>query len=165
MKSAKNAALLFAVLGLAAVSSTGAARSDAEDVRQVVVGVIDALKAGDFEKMGQHYAPEATQVAANYSPPVEGWAAIEERHLEAHAGLTSIAIEPENIRVIVRKDLAWAMYQWRFAGELNKQILTSRGHTTLILEKRKGKWLVVHNHSSLIPTGQRAATERGTAPK
>jgi ketosteroid isomerase-like protein len=46
--------------------------------------------------------------------------------------------------------IGWATYQWDFSGTVDGQPMTSRGHTTLVLEKRNDQWLIVHNHTSLV---------------
>jgi hypothetical protein len=50
-----------------------------------------------------------------------------------------------------RGKLAWVSYRWTSVAKVRDQYLTTLGHTTLILEKRGGKWLIVYNHTSAAP--------------
>jgi ketosteroid isomerase-like protein len=47
--------------------------------------------------------------------------------------------------------VAWACYQWDFAAVVDGQQVASQGHTTAVMEKRNGHWVIVHNHTSQVP--------------
>ena len=60
-------------------------------------------------------------------------------------------LERSNTYTIVRGNVAWAVYQWAFNAVVDGKPTSARGHTTLVLEKRKDRWVIVHNHTSLVP--------------
>ena len=120
-------AVLLVAGGLATAGPT-----EEEKIEAVLAAVIEASRAGD------------------YNPPVAGWAEAEARYRQTHANLGGIELVRENTRIARRGNFAWAVYQWRFAALLGKEGVAAVGHTTLILEKRRGHWLIVHNHTSAL---------------
>ena len=138
-------AVLLMAGGLATAGPT-----EEEKIEAVLAAVIEAYRAGDYTAMGQYYAPDVTMVPGDYNPPVAGWAEAEARYRQTHANLGGIELVRENTRIARRGNFAWAVYQWRFAALLGKEGVAAVGHTTLILEKRRGHWLIVHNHTSAL---------------
>jgi len=139
------------------------AASDEEKIEAVVAALIEAYASGDYESMGRYFAAEVTMVPADYSPPVQGWAEVKARYQRAAASLTATEMMRENTSIKRRGKTAWAVYQWRFAGISGGQAVGALGHTTLVLEKRSGDWVVVHNHTSALP-GSPPAAERSSSP-
>jgi uncharacterized protein (TIGR02246 family) len=142
-------ALLALVLG--SVTPLWSA-SDEEKIEAVVEAVVNAYQTGDYEAMGRYYASDVTVVPADFAPPLRGWETVKQRYQLAAANMTGMAMTRENTLIKRRGKVAWVVYQWRFAGVAGGQAVGALGHTTLILEKRSGKWLIVHNHTSALPT-------------
>lgn len=138
-------AVLLLVSGLA-----GAGPTEEEKIEAVIAAVIDAYRASDYTAMGQYYAPDVTMVPGDYNPPVVGWSEAEARYRESQANLSGIELIRENTRISRRGNFAWAVYQWRFAAMMGREGVAAVGHTTLVLEKRGGRWLIVHNHTSAL---------------
>jgi len=63
-------------------------------------------------------------------------------------------MDRSNTYIKLSGNFAWATYQWDFSAVVDGQPSSSRGQTTLVLEKRNGQWLIVHNHTSLAQTSQ-----------
>ena len=53
--------------------------------------------------------------------------------------------------VIVRGNTAWITYYWNDAGYISNERFTSRGKSTRIFVKEKGKWLCIHSHFTSLP--------------
>src|SRR2546427_5486633 len=49
-------------------------------------------------------------------------------------------------RSVIKVDgnVGWASYQWEFGATVDNSPMVVRGQTTLILEKRKDRWVIVH---------------------
>lgn len=149
MKRLAGCALVLALLsGAGAVAGS----SDEEKIEAVIAGLIEAYRKGDTAALGRSYAAEVTVVPGDYNPPVRGWANVQPRYQQAFAALSGMEMVRENTQLVRRGNLAWAVYQWRVAGVAGPQTIGTQGHTTLILEKRKGEWLIVHNHTSAVLT-------------
>ncbi len=140
---------LLGALTLGAVLPAAGA-SEKEKIDAIVEALIDAFRQGDYAAMGQYYAPDCTVVSSDYRPPVVGWENVERRYLAQHATLIGAEMLREKTRVMRRGNVAWVSYQWRFVGLSDTGTLGVEGHTTLILEKQRGRWLIRHNHTSAV---------------
>ncbi|MBI4466963.1 MAG: nuclear transport factor 2 family protein [Acidobacteria bacterium] len=147
VKRLLGSALVLVVLGGAASAGT---KEEQEKIEQVIAAVVEAYHTGDYAGMGHYYAADVTMVPGDYAPPLVGWTSVERRYQVAHANLSGLEVARENTQIVVRGKLAWATYQWRFAGRLGSEAISALGHTTLILEKRQGRWVIVHNHTSAL---------------
>ncbi len=74
-----------------------------------------------------------------------------QQYKAAYASLTGAEMLRDHTLIRREDDVAWAVYQWRFAGVMGTQTYSVRGHTTLILEKQGRSWKIVHNHTSALP--------------
>lgn len=143
---------LVALLVLAGAAGTlWAGPSDEEKIETVIEAVINAYRTGDYDAMGRYYAADVTMVPSSYAPAIKGWETVKQRYLMAAASFGGVELTRENTLIQRRGKVAWAVYQWKFAAIANGQPVGALGHTTLILEKRSGKWVIVHNHSSALP--------------
>lgn len=152
------------LLALAAVgAATLRAASEEEKIEAVLEALIEAYRTGDYDSMGRYVAPEVVMVPADYAPPIRGWSNVKARYQQATANLVTAEMVRENTSIVRRGKTAWAVYQWRFAGLTGGQPIGAQGHTTLVLEKRKGNWVIVHNHTSALPTIPRDEERSSTA--
>lgn len=147
----RGAWLLALVLCLTPAVSLAARDSEEKKIEAVIEAVIEAYRSGDVNAMGRYYAADARFVSADFNPPVEGWAAVAERYQQGFAQLSGLELVQENTRIERRGKIAWAVYQWRFAGVAGNRTMSALGHTTLVLEKRGRDWIIVHNHTSALP--------------
>lgn len=152
-----------AAVALAAAVALPAAPSEEQQIETVIAAVIEAHRTGNTPSLGQYYAADVVVVPGDYNPVVEGWTNIEPRYRLSQAGYDELDLMRENTRIVRRGKVAWASYQWRLAGMRGKEMMQALGHTTLILEKRGGKWVIVHNHTSVVPT--RPSSPRAEPPQ
>ena len=144
--------LVVVGLLLAAVTiALEAGPTEEQKIDETIDAVVKAYSSGDYDTMGQYYAPDVTVVPGDYSPTLSGWSNIMPRYRQAHLAYGAIEMTRENTKITRRGNIAWASYQWQLAGLRGKELLEVQGQTTLVLEKRKGHWLIVHNHTSLVP--------------
>jgi ketosteroid isomerase-like protein len=70
-------------------------------------------------------------------------------------GLTSgFCFDMNQVATRVRGDVAWVLVPWASrTGRAGRGPLDRKGRATYILERRNGKWLAVHTHHSLDPSG------------
>ncbi|MGH9789342.1 MAG: YybH family protein [Candidatus Acidiferrales bacterium] len=153
-----------AAVVLAAAFAMHAAPTEEEEIEAVITTVLEAYRTGDSATLGRNYAPEVTVVPGDYSPLIDGWSNVEPRYRLAYAAFAQLELLRENTRIARRGKLAWAFYQWRLAGARGKDMVQAQGHTTMILEKRGGHWLIVHNHTSMVPTAGPAPGPAPAAP-
>jgi ketosteroid isomerase-like protein len=108
--------------------------------------------------MHKTYADDATFVSGQWEPPVFGWANYVRAYQAQRARTKEDRLERTNSYTKVMGDTAWCTYQWRYTGQVDGLEAEAFGHTTLVLQKRGGSWLIVLNHTSVVPVSQPASS-------
>jgi ketosteroid isomerase-like protein len=122
-----------------------------EQAVEVATGeMLGAWQIGDSEKMHQYYAEDALVVSGGWETPIPGWAAYLRAYQVQRAHMQSVRLERTNTFRKVTGNSAWATYQWEFSAIVDNNATVARGHTTLVFEKRNGRWLIVLNHTSIV---------------
>jgi len=132
-------------------AAAGKPDKEAERIEEVVTGLLETHRAGSYDLMSRYYAPEVTMVSAAYEAPLVGWENVRKAYLAQEMSLQHFELMREGTSIERRGKLAWVSYRWTSVAKVRDQYLTTLGHTTLILEKRGGKWLIVYNHTSAAP--------------
>lgn len=138
--------------------------TDERQIDYMISTMLGAWQVGDIEKLHQCYADDVTIVSATWAPPVINWNNYLPLYQQQRARMTQVRLDRSNTLLKVLGNSAWATYQWDFAGIVDGQGAVSQGHTTLVMEKRDAKWVIVLNHTSVAegrpvntnatPTGQ-----------
>lgn len=127
-------------------------RNDEQQIEYLISEMLGAWQIGDTEKMHKDYADDVIVVNGSWAPPVFTWANYLAVYQQQRARMQQVRMDRYNTFTKVAGNFAWACYQWDFSAVLDGQPSAARGHTTLILEKRADRWLIVHNHTSLAQT-------------
>jgi ketosteroid isomerase-like protein len=132
---------------------------DAEAIDLLVSRMLGAWQVGNVDLLHKCYADDVVVVSGAWQPPLIGW----ENYLRAYqaqrAAIRDGLLERTNSYTKVLGDTAWMTYQWRFTGEVEGRATVTYGHTTLVLQKRAGSWLIVLNHTSeATPPPRRSST-------
>jgi ketosteroid isomerase-like protein len=125
---------------------------DSDQIDRNIGQMLAAFQVGDVELMHKFYSDNVTFVSGAYEPPIVGWQNYVPLYQRQRAAFQGMQVLRRNTIVFPHGDVAWAMYQWEFDSMLNGQPYTMRGQTTLIFNKVGGNWLIVHNHTSEIPS-------------
>src|SRR5271154_5285767 len=137
---------------------------DEQQIDYNISEMLGAWQLGDTDKMHKDYADDVAIVNGIYAPPVLGWANYLALYQQQRARMQRVRLDRANTFIKVDGNVAWACYQWDFAAVVDDKTATAQGQTTLVFEKRDGRWLIVLNHTSLVqPTPQSA--EPAVAPK
>lgn len=123
------------------------------DDRAIDVAIGEMLAAwqlGDVEMLHKHYADDVTVVSGAWESPLVGWPKYLKAYQNQRERLQSPRLDRSNTLITVRGNLAWAVYQWEFNGMVDGKPSSERGHTTLVLERRQDRWVIVHNHTSIV---------------
>ena len=78
-----------------------------------------------------------------------GWENYAKSYQSQRDRTQNVVIDRTNTYIKVLGNIGWAGYQWDFKAMVDDKTTTWRGHTTLIFEKQKDHWVIVHNHTSL----------------
>jgi len=141
-------------IGLLILSSPGVAAqtsSEAEQVKETLVAMWDAIENGDVETYASYVHPDFTQFGENdvylargKDLEVEGvrdWVARAEGvHTDMH--------QPD---VVIRGDVAWITYYWTDSGLSGGERFATRGKSTRIFVREDGRWLCIHGHYTAVP--------------
>jgi ketosteroid isomerase-like protein len=124
--------------------------SDTQAVDLVIGQSLGYWQIGDVDSLHKYYAEDVVVVTGDWSPPLIGWDNYAKAYQAQRARVTGGRMDRTNTFLKVDGNTAWATYQFYYVTSLNNQVSESRGHTTLILNKRGDRWLIVLNHSSIV---------------
>jgi ketosteroid isomerase-like protein len=130
--------------------------SDEQAIDYVISEMLGAWQVGDIEKLHKDYADDVSVVNGGWAPPVIGWTSYLASYQQQRTRLQRVRLDRTNTYIKVSGTVGWACYQWDFSGAVDGQPTTSQGQTTLVLEKRNSRWVIVHNHTSLVQAPQPA---------
>jgi uncharacterized protein (TIGR02246 family) len=137
---------------------------DDRAVDLVISEMLGAVQIGDIERLHKAYADDVVVVNGTWAPPLIGWESYLQAYQKQQARMQSVRLDRQNTYIKVDGNVAWANYQWDFTGTVDGQPMETRGHTTLVLEKRQGRWVIVHNHTSLVSQSQPNAAPANAPP-
>ena len=141
---------------------------DEQAIDYMISEMLGAWQTGDVEKLHKDYADDVMVVNGIWAPPVIGWNNYLAAYQQQHARMQQIRMDRTNTYIKYSGNFAWACYQWEFSAVVDGQPSAARGQTTLIMEKRDSRWVIVHNHTSVAPTTESilpANTPQITQPK
>jgi ketosteroid isomerase-like protein len=133
---------------------------DSQAVDQTVGEALGYWQIGDVESLHKYYADDVIVVSGLWEVPVIGWDNYLKAYQAQRAQVMGGRMDRSNTYIKVDGSSAWATYQFVYTATVNGKIAEFRGHTTLILNKRGDRWVIVLNHSSVVPE----ATQTGPAP-
>jgi len=128
--------------------------SDEQGIDYLISDMLGAWQVGDIEKLHKDYADDVSVVNGGWAPPVFGWASYLAAYQQQRTRLQKVRMDRSNTYIRVSGTVGWACYQWDFSGTVDGQPSAAQGQTTLVLEKRNNRWVIVHNHTSLVQASQ-----------
>jgi ketosteroid isomerase-like protein len=130
------------------------AMSDEQQIDYVISEMLGAWQLGDIEKLHKDYADDVSLVNGAWEPPIFSWTNYLAVYQQQRARMQQVRMDRSNTYIKVSGTVGWACYQWDFGALVDGRQAESQGHTTLVLEKRSNRWVIVHNHTSLAPKVQ-----------
>ena len=142
-------ALIAAAAALACAAPAAAQTHD----EHLVAGVIEALAAFSQAKnlagLDTLYAPDAWVRIVEGAGVNRGWVDYRDHHLAPElAEFQNFRYRYYEIEPQVRGTVAWASFRYELIADTPQGHVEAEGRGTAILEKRAGRWLVVHTHTS-----------------
>jgi len=131
-------------------ASIPAMMSEEQQIDVQISTMLGAWQINDLDKLHQTYAEDVILVSGNWAPPIVGWANFAAMYQQQRAHMQQVHMDRLNTYIKVQGTFAWACYQWDFSANVDGQASAARGQTTLVFEKENGRWLIVHNHTSLV---------------
>lgn len=140
-------------------------QSDEQAVDTCITEMLGAWQIGDLEMLRKYYADNVLVVSGAWEPPLMGVDRYIQAYQRQRTRMQGAQLNRSNTFIRVEGTVAWAVYQWTFTGIVDGQSTGYRGHTTLVFEKRNGRWLIITNHTSLAFSAQASETPQPSSPQ
>ena len=127
---------------------------DEQQIDYMISEMLGAWQLGDIEKLHKDYAEDVSMVNGIWAPPVFTWANYLAVYQQQRTRMQQVRMDRTNTYIKLNGNFGWACYQWDFSAVVDGQPSAARGQTTLIVEKRNDRWVIVHNHTSMVPAAQ-----------
>jgi ketosteroid isomerase-like protein len=139
-------------IACAAVGLTAPLAAQSPDER-AVIAVVEALAAFSQAKnvagLDTLYAPDAWVRVIEGAGVNRGWVDYRDHHLAPElAEFQNFRYRYFEVEPQVRGTVAWASFRYELIADTPQGHVEAEGRGTAILEKRGGRWLVVHTHTS-----------------
>lgn len=124
---------------------------DSVEIRKVVIQVFKNWSSMKPEMNDPLYIANDRTVLFDINPMQDiGWESQKERLRKVFKDFEYFKMEPnQDLAVHHLGEVGWATTTWRYEIHLkNGQKFEHEGRGTFVLQKRDGKWLVVHDHIS-----------------
>jgi ketosteroid isomerase-like protein len=125
--------------------------SQEEEVKTTLINMWDAIEKEDIELYASYIHPDFTQFGESDPTLKIGRETEVNGTNEWIKNSSNIHTEMEEPIVVIRDSVAWIIYYWKDSGTTYGEAFSSRGKSTRIFVKEKGKWLCIHGHYTLLP--------------
>jgi len=130
--------------------TSGVKPPDEQQIENNIGEMLAGWQIGDTDLMHRYYADDVMVVSGAYEPPVIGWANYLAAYKAQRQRMVEVRLDRINTFIKVKGDTAWAVYQWEFAATADGRPMRAQGQATLLFEKRGDRWLIIHNHTSVV---------------
>src|SRR5882762_9129681 len=137
--------------------------TDEQQIDYMISEVLGAWQIGDSARMRKNYSDDVSVVNGGWAPPVLGWANYEALYKLQRSKMQQVRMDRSNTYIKVNGNTAWACFQWDFAAVIEGNPSAARGQTTYVFIKKDNRWLIAHDHTSVVQTAP-AQTPSNTVP-
>ena len=140
---------LGCVAGLPASAQQRTPSPEVEAVRAVIEAVATGMQAGDFDSLDTLFAADRGLHIIEGAGVNHGWADYRDAHLRPELeAFQNFSYAWHSIEPQVKEAIAFASFRYDLAADTGQGHLEIEGRGTIVLERREGRWLVVHLHTS-----------------
>ena len=162
IKLIKPGAVMIAVLALSVTGMAGfpasAQVNDEEGVRRALVDNVSGFERNDLAMLSKVWAQDESVTVFENGSANYGWADYRDNHLKPEmAEMKNVKYALTDIKPHVAGNAAWATFKYTFSADLKERHVEGAGLGTAVLERRDGRWQIVHWHTSSsrrAPAGQ-----------
>lgn len=152
MRSISVVVLLLLVATSATAQSAPGQRAGAQDaertaVQQLIVKMAENIQAGNMTAVDSLFG-RGGHILTDTST-LHGWSEYRDGQLKSElARYTNLKFEHTAVEAVVRGDVAWVAFRQVISGMVASAPVRVPGRATAVLEKKDGRWIIVHLHVS-----------------
>ena len=157
--------IFFAIAGLSFYRSVSAQTDEVKAVTDLLTLEAVAVEKGDLTALDKLWANDESVTVFESGHANYGWNDYRNTHLAPELKeFKNTKYAFSDLKVKVDGKTAWATFKYTLSADLGTRHVDSGGLATAVLEKRDGKWRIVHWHSSAprrAPSAQPSPSPRG----
>jgi ketosteroid isomerase-like protein len=143
------AAIVLCVSGSILFSTVAAQTNEVKAVTDVLTKEAAAVEKGDLAALDKIWANSEDVTVFESGHANYGWTDYRNNHLAPELKeFKNTKYSFSDLKVKVDGKTAWATFKYLLAADIGTRRIESGGLGTAILEKRDGRWQIVHWHSS-----------------
>ncbi len=147
MKTNKLILALYVVFVCTAFNH--AQSKDEKAIREILTQNTTAFAKNDMPTLDRIWANDEAVVVFENGSANYGWNDYRNNHLGPEMKeITNTKYDSSDAKIHVSGKMAYATFKYTISGDANGRHFDGGGVGTAVLEKRNGKWVIVHWHSS-----------------
>ncbi len=144
-----GAVTLAAVVLSVGLNANALAPGDEDDVRQTLMQSAAGFEKGDMAVLSKVWANDEAVTVFESGHANYGWADYRDNHLGPEMKeMKNTKYTLSDMKVKVAGTTAWATFKYSISADIGTRHVDGGGLGTAVLEKRDGRWQIVHWHSS-----------------
>lgn len=143
--------LILAALAFAGLTTWNASAQtdDERQIREVLTKNTTAFEQNDLATLDKIWANDEAVTVFENGHANYGWADYRNNHLAPEMKeIKNTKYSSSDVKVKIDGKTAWTTFKYTISGDSEGKHFDGGGLGTAILEKRGGRWLIVHWHSS-----------------
>ena len=134
------------IAGAAPLQAQRAPNPERAAVSRIIESVAELIQAGNLGGVDTLYAPRGVHIIEGIRVS-HGWAEYRDDILKPDIDhLYELRYRYYGVEAQVRESVAWASFRYELSAHAATGPVATEGRGTAVLEKRDGKWLIVHMH-------------------
>lgn len=147
--AATVSAIVLMIIGLNFYEPVSAQSGEVKAVTDVLTREAQAVEKGDLAALDKIWANSEDVTVFESGHANYGWMDYRNSHLAPELKeFKNTKYTFSDLKVKVDGKTAWATFKYALAADIGTRNIQSGGLGTVVLEKRDGRWQIVHWHSS-----------------
>ena len=121
------------------------------EIRETLIAMWQAIEEGDIERYSSYVHPDFTQFGEYDSVRRSGKEAEVAAIKDWIERSSPISTSMKSPKITINGNMAFISYYWSDHGITDGKPFATKGKSTRIFVKEKGKWLCIHGHYTLLP--------------
>ena len=137
------------VVGIIFAVGANAQTKDERSVRDVVLKNAEAFEKGDLAMMNSIWLDDGKVTVVEAGNFDYGWRNFRDKHLGPELkAMQNRRFETSDIRAHISGKTAWVTFAYRIKATFAERPIDAEGAGTMVMEKVKGDWRIVHYATS-----------------